>query len=97
MEVRFQAKRASDIPEPDTCYFLPWSLEMVYGVEPKLEQIARKAARQKRRGFCRRLDAYVTAKHEAEELVGWFARDPRLRSSGAWDCFFNYVLEELKL
>ena len=93
----FEAKRASEIPEPDTSYFLPWSLGMLYGVEPDLEGIARKASRQKRRGFFRRLDAYVGAKHEAEKLVGWFARDPRLRSSGAWDCFFNHVLEELKL
>ena len=94
---RFQAKRASDIPELDTSYFLPWSLGMLYGVEPGLEEVARRASRQKRRGFLRRLDAYVAAKHEAEKLVGWFARDPRLRSSKAWDCFFNHVLEELGL
>lgn len=94
---RFQAKRASDIPELDTSYFLPWSLGMLYGVEPGLEEVARRASRQKRRGFLRRLDAYVAAKHEAEKLVGWFARDPRLRSSKAWDCFFNHVLEELRL
>ena len=97
MEVKFQAKRASDIPASDTGCFLPWSLGMLYGVEPGLEQIARRAVRQKRRDFYRRLDAYVAAKHEAEKLVGWFARDPRLRSSGAWDCFFGYVLEELRL
>lgn len=97
MEARFQVKCASDIPKPDTSYFLPWSLGMLYCVEPGLEQIARKVARQKRRGFYRRLDAYVAAKHEAEKLVGWFARDPRLRSSGAWDCFFDYVLKELRI
>lgn len=88
---------AADIPEPDTSHFLPWSLGMIYGVEPRLEQIARKAVRQKRRGFFRRLDAYATAKKEAYKLVGWEARDPRLRCHGAWDCYFDYILEELNL
>ena len=95
--MRFKAICAADIPEPDTSHFLPWNLGMIYGVEPGLEQIARKAVRQKRRGFYRRLDAYSTAKKEAYKLVGWEARDPRLRSMGAWDCFFDYILEELRV
>lgn len=93
----FRQNGRSDIPDYDTSYFLPWSLRMLYAVEPGLEEIARRASQQKRRGFLRRLDAYVKAKHEAEKLVGWFARDPRLRSSEAFDCFFNHVLEELRL
>ncbi len=70
---------------------------MLYQVEPELRQIADKALAHKRQGVQKRIDAYTTAKNEAESLVDWFARDPRLRSSGAWDCFFHHVLEELNL
>jgi len=78
-------------------HFLPQAVDMLYTMEPELKAVSQKALRQKRKGFRRRLSAYETAKHEAQNLVGWFARDPRLRSSGAWDCFFDYVLEELRL
>ena len=40
---------------------------------------------------------YVEAKDAAWELVGWYARDPRLRSQGAWDCLFRYILDELNI
>lgn len=86
-----------EIPEPDLSYFRPWSLDMLYQVEPELKEIAARAAAQKRRRFYDRLDAYTAAKNEAEKFVGWFARDPRLRSSEAWDCLFDHVLEELRL
>ena len=91
------ATPASEFGEPDTSYFRPWTLGMIYGVGPDLEQVARKAVKQKRRGFYRRLEAYSTAKKEADQLIGWYARDPRLRSAGAWDCFFRYVLSELNI
>ena len=90
-------KRLCDIPEADTSYFRPWRLEMLYEVEPTLQEVAQKAVAQKRRRFYTRLDAYCRAKNEADMLLGWNARDPRLRSSGAWDCFFNYILDQLKL
>ncbi len=90
-------KRASDIPKPDTSYFIPWRLKMVYEVEPELKRIADKAYISGNEEFYERLDIYAGIKHDAESLVGWFARDPRLRSSGAWDCFFHHVLEGLKL
>lgn len=35
--MKFNMVRASDIPEPDESHFLPWSLGMIYGVEPELE------------------------------------------------------------
>ncbi len=92
-----RVKRASDIPKPDTSYFIPWRLKMVYEIEPGLKQIADKASISRNGEFYERLDTYTEIKHEVKNLVGWFARDPRLRSSGAWDCFFHYVLEELKL
>lgn len=34
------AKRASDIPDPDTSHFHKWTLGMLYAVEPELEVIA---------------------------------------------------------
>ncbi len=90
-------KPLSEFTEADESYFLPWKLDMLYQVEPELRQIADKALAHKRQRFYNRIDAYTTAKNEAETLVGWLARDPRLRSSGAWDCFFHHVREELRL
>lgn len=72
-------------------------LGMLYAVEPGLETIAKQAAAQKQRPVDDKYRAYVAAKRAAWELVGWGARDPRLRSSEAWDCYFRYILEELKL
>ena len=31
------------------------------------------------------------------KLVGWYARDPRLRSQGVWDCLFRYILDKLNI
>lgn len=83
-----------EIPEPDTSYMLPWSLELLYEIEPDLKKIADKAAPRR---FYSRITAYEQAKDAAWELVGWGARDPRLRNSGAWDCFFCHVLLRLRL
>lgn len=87
----------AEIPEADTSYMQPWNLEMLYEIEPTLKEIAARAAANKRRRFYARIEAYEQAKNSAWALVGWGARDPRLRSSGAWDCFFNYVLRILRL
>ncbi len=81
-------KRVSDITEPDTSYFIPWRLDMIYEIEPELKRIADKVSVSKKEEFYVRLDVYTEIKHDVENLVGWFARDPRLRSVGAWDCFF---------
>ena len=81
----------------DTSYFLPWSLDMLYQIEPSLKDIARQAIAHRKEDFYKRLDVYITTKEKAYELVGWGARDPRLRQTGAWDCYFDYILEALKL
>ena len=85
-----------EIPEEsDTSYFLPWTLDMLYQVEPELKEIAARTVAQKRRRYQTKRDAYVKAKDDAWKLVGWEARDPRLRSQEAWDCYFRYILDEL--
>lgn len=86
------AKKASD---PDASHFRKWTLGMLYAVEPELEVIAARTMARKRRGA--KLNAYEDAKKAAWKLVGWYARDPRLRNSGAWDCYFRYILGELKI
>lgn len=91
------SKRASDIPELDTSHSRSWSLGMLYAAEPELEAIAKRTIAQKRRRFEQRYFAYAAAKKAAWKLVGWYARDPRLRGSEAWDCYFRYILEELKI
>lgn len=90
-------KPLSEIPEADTSYFLPWSLDMLYQIEPSLRDIARQAIAHRKEDFYKKLDVYITTKEKAYELVGWGARDPRLRQSEAWDCYFDYILEALKL
>ena len=88
---------AAEIPAPDTSSGKPWALDMLYQVEPELEAIAAHTVAQKHRGIYARLDAYAAAKHAAYKLIGWYARDPRLRSAEAWDCFFRYILEQLNI
>lgn len=91
-----KAVKASEFPT-DTSYMKPWCLDMIYEIEPGLKRVVNRAAAHKRRGFYKRLDAYAEAKAATDRLLGWGARDPRLRSSGAWDCFFDHVLEVLRL
>ena len=98
MELVNLFKPLSEFPEMDTSYFKPWTLEMIYQVEPELKAIAARAVAQRwRRQYQARQNAYVTAKHEAWQFVGWYARDPRLRCSAAWDCLFRYILDELNI
>ena len=70
---------------------------MLYAVEPELETIAKQTAAQTRRRIWQRHFAYAAAKKAAWKLVGRGARNPRLRSSEAWDCYFRYILEELRI
>lgn len=88
---------AAELPKPDTSHFIPWSLDMLYQIEPDLKEIVSRTLAQKRRRFYDKIDAYTAAKDAAWELVGWYARDPRLRSIGAWDCYFDYIVEELRI
>lgn len=90
--------RACDVPKLDKSYMLPWSVEMLYEVEPRLKDLADEALTAKtKRKYDVRHAAYVKARNESYELVGFGARDPRLRSSGAYDCFTEYILEGLRL
>lgn len=90
-------KPLSEIPEMDTSYFQPWTLDKLYQVEPELKVITARAVAQKRRRWPARRAAYVQAKSAAWKLVGWYARDPRLRNCAAWDCLFRYILDELNI
>lgn len=90
-------KSLPEIPGDGMEHFIPWRRYMLYEIEPTLQDIAKRALSQKGRPFYARLNAYTEAKHSAEYLLGWYARDPRLRSSGAWDCYFRYILRELDL
>ena len=89
---------AADIPKPDTSYMLPWNVEMLYKIEPKLKDLVAYAVSFKRkRNYQVKRDAYVKVRNDSWDLVGWGARDPRLRSSGAYDCFIRYILDELNI
>lgn len=90
-------KPLSEFAEESTDYFIPWRLDMLYTIEPNLKTIADSAVSYKRKRFYIRIEAYNMAKREADHLLGWNARDPRLRCSDAWDCLFNYILAELRL
>ena len=72
-------------------------LAEILAIEPNLKTVADNAFLHKRRGFLRRIDAYERAKDSAWELVGWDAKNPRLRTSAAWNCFFDYILKGLRL
>ena len=89
---------ASEIPAPDKSYMLPWSLEMMYEIEPRLKKIADRALEVK--GSQKDdvlINAYTKARSECYELVGWAARDPRLRSTEAYDFYTDYIIAELDI
>lgn len=81
--------------EFDESYMLPWSVDMLYQIEPELKAIYSKATSKKGHPFQVRLTAYISAKGEAGRLLGFGARDPRLRCSGAWDVFFDKIIDAL--
>lgn len=94
--MRCEAVKASEVPT-DANHTKLWCLDMIYEIEPGLKRVANRATAHKRRGFYERLAAYAEAKAAADRLLGWGAQDSRLRSSGAWNCYFNFVLRELRL
>lgn len=87
----------SGIKPEGTKHFKPWTLKMLFDVEPDLQNIAQDAVSLKNESSSMKLEAYIKAKHAAFNLVGWNAADPRLRNKGAWDCLFDYILSELNI
>lgn len=81
--------------KPDTSHFIPWNVEMIYQIEPLLKQVVEDCRKKRRRDWYTRLEIYGNVKNETENLVGWFARDPRLRSEEAYDCFIDEVIDAL--
>lgn len=74
------------------------TIEMIYQIEPQLKVLANEVLREKSLSdFYAKFDAYTKLKNKAHDLIGWCAQDPRLRNSGAWDCYFDYVLDELEV
>jgi hypothetical protein len=68
-------------------------LRKIYSIEPELEIIAVTSMWAHRCDFDEGITrAYLEAKEKAESLVGFRARDLRLRSAEAYDCYFDYVL-----
>lgn len=75
-----------------------YTLETIFEIEPGLKEIAKRAVSMKRAPVQKRHRAYIQAKIDAWELIGWEARDPRLANSRAWDCYFrDYILKELRI
>lgn len=84
-------------PTANRSYFLDWSLDMIYEIEPSLKDIAAQATAYSTADFYKKLDIYTQTKNKVYKLIGWGARDPRLRQTDAWDCYFNYIVEGLRL
>lgn len=85
------------ILEPDTSHFLPWNIEMIYQVEPSLAEVVLKCRKNAITKDRYEYDVYSEVKEETCDLVGWNARDPRLRSTGAYDCFIHEVIDALEI
>ena len=73
------------------------TLTEILAIEPNLKPIAANAFLHSRQDFSERIDAYEVVKRNAQKLIGWGAKDPRLRTSDAWGCFLDYILEGLRL
>lgn len=78
-------------------HFIPWRVDMLYEIEPRLAEIAAEAKSQRRSRARDRWRAYGRAKRRAWYLVGWCARDPRLRSCAAWDCYIRHITRALNI
>lgn len=57
--MKLEVIQASDLPEPNTSYYKPWTRDMLYQVEPELEVITARMVAQKHRRIQARLDAYT--------------------------------------
>ena len=81
----------------DHSHFEPFTLDMIYQCQPQLEDFVRAAKiygqdTEKDHGTI-----YADMKKAVYTQIGKNAADPRLRSSEAWDCFFNEIKKLLKL
>lgn len=64
--------------------------------EPALAEIADRAGNCRRR-YPERVLEYERSKETACGLVGWGARNPRLETSAAWECFSRYIAKILRV
>lgn len=71
-------KPLSEIPEMDTSYFKPWTLGMLYEVEPELEAIATRAVAQKRRRLPGEADGLRPGERRRLEAGGLVCPGPAL-------------------
>ena len=69
-----------------------FELWMIFEVEPDLKRLGLEALELFRGSPEQRTNAYYWAKDEFSLLVGWEARDPRLRSEEAYDCYTDWLL-----
>ena len=88
----FDAITAADLMNTKFPPLPGWELWMIFEVEPKLKTIGEEALQRFEGAPDQREQAYYWAKDDFSLLVGWEARDPRLRSSGAYDCYTGWIL-----
>lgn len=74
-----------------------YTLNKICEIEPELGVIVDRAISMKRAPIRERHRAYTRAKFDAWKLIGWEARDPRLRNSKAWNYFFRKIIECLRI
>ena len=74
-----------------------WDIFMIFGTEPRLADIAVNAATVKWLWKKARIAAFEAAMDKADKLIGEDASDPRLRDNVAWECFYNYILDHMRL
>ena len=85
--------RGTDIQRPKPL----WDISIIFSTEPRLACIAVDAASMKWLWKKARIAAFNTAMEKADRLIGEDARDPRLRDNAAWECFYNYILDHMRL
>lgn len=78
------------IPQPAT---VPAKWDAMVEAEPRLARVVCRARRFRR--MRHRWTRYEEFKREAGFLVGWFARDKRLRTSAHWEVFIGRLSEAL--
>lgn len=83
--------------ENRTSHFIQWKPDMIYDIEPYLRAIVTQARCDMIEKGIDRYKLYEEIKRNAENYVGDMARDPRLRSHGAWMCFINDVCDSLEM
>ena len=81
----------------DHSHFEPFTLDMIYQCQPQLEDFVRAAEIYGQDPEKDHNAIYSDIKKSVYSQIGENAADPRLRSSEAWDCFFNEIKKLLKL